>query len=121
MTLKKLFILDSRFDHKELIEDLWGAQDKVIPVQIIQERRRTNEIPRGYEGYLLHLHDVDVSRDLPNLRDEQPWSWIYAICGQGTNEIISEVRTCIDRVYFNPKHYDYERMFSTMKQIRGEA
>lgn len=53
------------------------------------------EIPRGYDGYLLHLSDIDET-DLKELREEQVWSWIYCISGCSIWDIPDEIRRNFD-------------------------
>ena len=82
--------------HKELLEgvlelsELESKNRKRNKIDITVSLRQgiVNPLPRNYDGYLLHLSQVDTEKDLPNLRREQPWSFIYGIEGQGTTDIV---------------------------------
>lgn len=53
------------------------------------------ELPRGYDGYLIHLSDT-TERDIQALKQDQPWSKIFGLTGCG-----SEIRVdSVDGIYY---------------------
>lgn len=115
---KKLFILDNKCVEKtkSIIENLVRLLDyKELDLEIKTSKEEIiNYLPRDYDVYILHLSNIN-EKDLENLRNEQPWSWIYGLTGKGTSEKILDI---IDREYFLPSKRQFEYIFEEIKNYR---
>ncbi len=124
--IKKILVLDSRAGtiHKDLLElqldmyELEGKERPKIEVKNVLGRGIAMRLPRDFEGYLLHLAQVELRRDLSALREEQPWSFIYGISGQGTVDLVPEVRNCLDRTFYIVRPFDYQEIIKDIMKGR---
>jgi hypothetical protein len=122
---KRLLIKDRKYaessegileGHKEKI--IQTSRDLGLNLQIEICRDAWYELlPRGYDGYLLHLSDIDQS-DLFKLRKEQPWSWIFTIFRGGRVELTKELRDASDRVFSAMSRGEYEEVARRMQSYR---
>ncbi|MDO8563979.1 MAG: hypothetical protein Q7R87_03140 [Nanoarchaeota archaeon] len=124
--LKKILVLDSKAGegHKEMLEtvlemhEMETGNKTSIKIDNVRGQGIAMRLPRDYDGYLLHLSQVETRRDLPSLREEQPWSFIYGIVGQGTVNIVPEIRGCLDATYFVLAKFDYQQIIEDVLKGR---
>lgn len=118
MTQKKLFIADSGG-----LEGHCAVLSATGRIREIQAKAAMEypvlRIPRDYDGYLLHLSDINVN-DLQDLRKEQPWSWIYSITGAGTTNIVPEIKANLDRTFYILDVSDYNFILDSLQKERRE-
>lgn len=84
----KFFILDSKTG--DILERIvnYAAKDLKLNVQIKTSMQPyMDELPRDYEGYLLHLSNISEEA-IENLKEKQPLSRVYGITGCGIRFVL---------------------------------
>ena len=107
MLNKKIYVIDSKCSQAHI--DSFSVNERRDVEIRASGYLSTQKIPRDHDLYLLHLSDIPL-RDLEDLREEQPWSWIFGICNRGGTEILSEVRSCLDGLFSSvlfPSDYNF--------------
>jgi len=93
---KKILIVNAV--NGELMKEILESEHTNLEVSCRDYSKRPS-VARGYEGYIIHLSET-TPNELQDLRNEQQWSWIFGETGQGTKNIVPEVRSCLDGIEY---------------------
>lgn len=81
MVRHRLFILDRQLggNWKNLFEATAKYSKKDVEI-VLSREGRLEHIPKDFDAYFLHLSETSEEA-IKELREEQPWSWIYCRTG----------------------------------------
>lgn len=103
-------------DIKFLIGDYCEKSGDKIRVDIYIEKG-LEKLPEDYDIYLLHLRDIDNLDQLEIIKQEQPWSKIFAVSGAFIEDMPKNYLGFIDKFFspFNGKE-DLEYLINSLKE-----